>query len=319
MIHKSELHGLITKVYKDIKSHRFYYYEVRWTWYSDTVKAAKEIVSTRDCSLHSRWPNPSTVRELWTEHFEQLYQVDPLTVNLEAGSAEILLLDPPISEVKGAISKLKSGKDSGICGIRAEMLKAGGEPMAREHCREFRRELLTTYIDLKKAYDTVHRESLWEIQRLKRIPKRIIGLISSLYIGTKSAAKCGEDLSSFPVRSRERQSCLHTNTSQHMHELDTGQNYCPKSWWSNIKVTDFDFADVAILWPLETLLVTLDAFSNEAIPLDLEVSWTKTKIQEFSDLIGESVRSICACGKDIEVPENFTYLGSLVHNSGLSV
>ena len=83
--------------------------------------------------------DPVAVQERWAEYLEQLYQVDPPTVNLDAGSAEIPLPDPPFSEdaplplteVRGVISKLKSGKAAGICGIPAELLKAGGEPMAR--------------------------------------------------------------------------------------------------------------------------------------------------------------------------------------------
>ena len=66
-----------------------------------------------------------------------MYQVDSPAVNLDVGSAAIPLPDPPISEdspslaeVREAISKLKSGKAAGICGIPAELLKAGGEPMA---------------------------------------------------------------------------------------------------------------------------------------------------------------------------------------------
>ncbi|XP_069981039.1 uncharacterized protein [Penaeus vannamei] len=58
-----------------------------------------------------------------------------------------------------------------------------------ERRREFRCGLLIAYIDLKKAFDTVHRESLWEILRLRGIPIRIIGLIASLYAGTESAVK----------------------------------------------------------------------------------------------------------------------------------
>ena len=68
---------------------------------------------------------------------------------------------------------------------------------------------------------------------------------------------------------------------------------------------------------METLVVARDAFSNEAKPLGLEVSWTKTKVQDFGDLL-EPVHSVRACGEDIEVTESFTYLGSVVHNSGLS-
>ncbi|XP_069995851.1 uncharacterized protein [Penaeus vannamei] len=211
---------------------------------------------------------PVVVWERWAENFKQLYQVDPPTVNLDAGSAEVPLPDPPISEdapsltkVRGAISKLKSGKAAGICSIPAELLKAGVEPIAWglhvvlvaiwwsgtippdllrdhllrhqrleqsgftpgkstinrilalriiiEHRREFGHGLLAAYIDLKKASDKVHRESLWEILRLRGIPTRIIGLIASLYTGTESAVKCNGGLSSFfPVSSGAKQGCV---------------------------------------------------------------------------------------------------------------
>ena len=87
----------------------------------------------------------------------------------------------------------------------------------------------------------------------------------------------------------------------------------------NIKVTDLDFADdVAILSEsLESLVVALDAFFNEANTLGLEVSWTKTKIQDFENLLGEPVQSVRACSKNIKVTESFTNLNSVVHNSGL--
>ncbi|XP_069987637.1 uncharacterized protein [Penaeus vannamei] len=121
-------------------------------------------------------------------HFLALF-----TVDLDAGSAETQLPDPPISEdppslteVREAIYKLKSGKTAGICDIPAELLTAGSEPMVwglhvvlaaiwwsgtippdllREHSREFEHGLLVAYIDLRKAFVTVHHESLKEILR----------------------------------------------------------------------------------------------------------------------------------------------------------
>ncbi|KAG0718661.1 Transposon TX1 uncharacterized protein [Chionoecetes opilio] len=76
-----------------------------------------------------------------------------------------------------------------------------------ERRREFRQGMLAAYVDLKKAFDSVHRESLWDLLRLRRISARTIGLITGLYSGTESAVKCGADLSkilrilsaSFPV------------------------------------------------------------------------------------------------------------------------
>ncbi|XP_069990641.1 uncharacterized protein [Penaeus vannamei] len=80
--------------------------------------------------------DPVAVREHWVEYFEQLYQVDPPTVNLDAFSSLIQLPDPlncedppSLTEVREVIFMLKRGKAVGICVIPAEMLKVGGEPM----------------------------------------------------------------------------------------------------------------------------------------------------------------------------------------------
>ncbi|XP_047470478.1 uncharacterized protein LOC125026218 [Penaeus chinensis] len=149
-----------------------------------------------------------------------------------------------------------------------------------EHHREIGHGLLAAYINLKKAFDPVLRESLWEILRLREIPTWVIGLMASLYTNAESAVTCVGDL--------RRGATLR-----------------------NIKVTDFDSADnVAILCEsLESLVTALNAFSNETNPLGLEISRTKIKIQEFGGLLGESVQLIHVCGENIEVTERSAYCG----------
>ncbi|XP_069987671.1 uncharacterized protein [Penaeus vannamei] len=61
-----------------------------------------------------------------------------------------------------------------------------------EHHCEFGHGLLTIYIDLK-VFDMVHKESLWEILRLRGIPTRIIGLTASAY------CHCGATLANINV------------------------------------------------------------------------------------------------------------------------
>lgn len=46
--------------------------------------------------------------------------------------------------------------------------------VAVERRREFGRELLAAYIDLKNAFDSVHHKSLWEILRLRGIRNRLL-------------------------------------------------------------------------------------------------------------------------------------------------
>ncbi|KAG0727554.1 hypothetical protein GWK47_034452 [Chionoecetes opilio] len=81
---------------------------------------------------------------------------------------------------------------------------------------------------------------------------------------------------------------------------------------SNTKITDLVFADDAVIFAesLEVLVMALEALHEEAKPLQLEVSWLKTKVQVFGDLLDEAVQSVHACGEDIEILESFTYLGS---------
>ena len=43
------------------------------------------------------------------------------------------------------------------------------------HC-EFQQEMLAAYLDLKKAFDSVHREGLWDLLHLRGIPARILGV-----------------------------------------------------------------------------------------------------------------------------------------------
>ncbi|XP_069981048.1 uncharacterized protein [Penaeus vannamei] len=111
------------------------------------------------------------VRICWAEYFEQLYQVDPPAVNVDARSAEITLPDPPISEDPPSLTEvlahmlLRRIRDQLLRHQRLE--QSGYTPrkstidcilMLRvivERRREFGHGLLAAYIDLKKAFDTV--------------------------------------------------------------------------------------------------------------------------------------------------------------------
>ena len=55
--------------------------------------------------------------------------------------------------------------------------------------------------------------------------------------------------------------------------------------------------------------------NEESEPLGLWVSWVKTKIQAWNDILDAAIRSVPICGEDVEVMERFTYLGSDIHVS----
>jgi len=54
-----------------------------------------------------------------------------------------------------------------------------------EQCKEFQKSLAINFIDFKKAFDNVHRESIWKILRLYGIPHKIINIFISLYTNSR--------------------------------------------------------------------------------------------------------------------------------------
>ena len=55
--------------------------------------------------------------------------------------------------------------------------------------------------------------------------------------------------------------------------------------------------------------------NEESELLRLQVSWIKTKIQAFNDILDAAILSVPVCGEDVEVMEKFTYLVSEIHVS----
>ena len=49
--------------------------------------------------------------------------------------------------------------------------------------------------------------------------------------------------------------------------------------------------------------------------LGLRVSWVKTKIQAFNDILDAAALSVPVCGDEVEVMERLTYLGIDIHVS----
>ena len=149
-----------------------------------------------------------------------------------------------------------------------------------ERRREFRQGMLAAYVDLKKAFDSVHRETLWDLLRLRGIPARIIGLLTGLYSGTVSAVKCGGGVSSFfPVNTGVRQGCvlapsLFNTCMDWVLGRVVEQSHCGASVG---KITDLVFADDAAIFAelLKVLVMALEALHEEVKPLGLKISWAK--------------------------------------------
>ena len=192
-----------------------------------------------------------------------------------------------------------------------------------ERRREFRRPFLGAYVDFKKAFDSVHRATLWELLRLRGVPNEILSLIRALYTDTESAVRWGGGTSDFfPVTAGVRQGCvlapsLFGACMDRVMEGAVGRGFSGVSF-GNERFTDLDFADDAVIFAetMGELTVFLDALARESEGLGLRVSWAKTKIQQFLHTV-DQLCSAAHCGEEeVEVVTVFPYLGSRISSDG---
>ena len=154
-----------------------------------------------------------------------------------------------------------------------------------ERRREFRKPFLGAYVDFKKAFDSVHRETLWELLRLRGIPEKILCLIRALYTDTERAVRWGGGTSEFfHVSTGVRQGCV-LAPSLFSACMDWIMGSTVRHGFSGASLgderfTDLDFADDAVIFAetMQELTGFLDALSGESGRLGLRISWMKTKI-----------------------------------------
>jgi hypothetical protein len=78
-----------------------------------------------------------------------------------------------------------------------------------EQCQELQKPLLINYIDFKKAFDSIHRESLWKIARLYGVPDKYINIFKSLYRGSSCCVRTRKGNSiMFEIVTGVRQGCI---------------------------------------------------------------------------------------------------------------
>ena len=78
-----------------------------------------------------------------------------------------------------------------------------------EQCNEWNTGIYANFIDFEKAFDSIHRESLWRILRHYGIPNKIVEIIKMLYSDFSAKVICGNDLTdSFGVKTGVKQGCV---------------------------------------------------------------------------------------------------------------
>jgi hypothetical protein len=180
-----------------------------------------------------------------------------------------------------------------------------------------------SFIDFKKAFDCLHRQSLWSILLDFGIPSKFVNIIQKFYSGAKSCVRTEVGQTEwFEVLTGVRQGCilsplLFAIVMDWIMRKATTKCSSGLEWRNGSHMSDLDFVDdvtlLAASW--DKLQMLNNAVESEASKIGLVINSSKTKFMALgAGLIGSA--DMVAGGQKIEVVESFNYLGSIVTCDG---
>ena len=194
-----------------------------------------------------------------------------------------------------------------------------------EQSNEWNSSLYITFIDLEKAFDSIHRESLWKILRHYGVPAKLVRVVSMLYSDFRCQVICDTELTgTFNISSGVKQGCilspfLFILAMDWIMKNSTEGERRGIRWTMTMAATttleDLDFADdIALLSHRhQDMQEKTDAMSTTAGSLGLKISAKKTKSMRMNARVHDNIR---LNGENIEEVSDFTYLGSKMSNTG---
>jgi hypothetical protein len=186
-----------------------------------------------------------------------------------------------------------------------------------EQCIEWNAPVAINFIDFKKAFDSVHRETLWKILLSYGIPPKIVTLVKKFYNNFECSVIVNGKLTEwFSVESGVRQGCiispiLFLITIDWIMRRTTADKARGIQWSFFSHLEDLDFADdLAILSTThKQLQEKTDRLTSYAKQTGLNINTTKTQVMNINP---KQVEHITVDGSPLENVDEFTYLGSLI-------
>lgn len=187
-----------------------------------------------------------------------------------------------------------------------------------EQSTEWQRELYILFVDYEKAFDSLHRESLWRILRSYGVPNKILAIIKQFYHQFTCAVGTSE--LRFEVKSGVRQGCVMSGllfimaidwiTSKATEDARRGIR-----WTLLDQLDDLDYADdIALLSHIERhIQQKFDRLTQYGEQIGLNVNSKKTKLMVVN--VSRQV-NVTIKGEPVERVRTFPYLGSLMSEDG---
>ncbi len=155
-----------------------------------------------------------------------------------------------------------------------------------EQCLEWILPLYINFVDFRKAFDSVHRNTLWMILHSYGIPSKNISIIKTFYEHFECSVITGNDLSEwFPVQSGVRQGCIISSilflvTIDWITTNTTADRSQGIQWTLFSQLEDLDFADDLALLSTNQydMQVKTDRLNNFVRQVGLSINTSKTQV-----------------------------------------
>ena len=178
------------------------------------------------------------------------------------------------------------------------------------------------FIDFKKAFDSIHHDTLLKILRSYGVPLKIVSLLETFY----NHFECSVILSNtssewFTVKSGVRQGCilspiLFLVVIDWVMRKTTSDKPRGIQWTLFSQLEDLDFADdLAFLSvKLDHLQEKTDLLERYAKQTGLTINTSKTQVMSINTT---PTAPVTVNGEPLEFVQDFTYLGSLISKDKL--
>ena len=155
-----------------------------------------------------------------------------------------------------------------------------------EQCLEWNTPIFINFVDFRKAFDSVHRNTLWKILHAYGIPPKIISIIKTFYEKFECSIIMGNALAEwFPVQSGVRQGCiispiLFLVTIDWITTNTTADRPRGIQWTLLSQLEDLDFADDLALLSTNhnNMQAKTERLNNFARQVGLKINTSKTQV-----------------------------------------
>ena len=173
------------------------------------------------------------------------------------------------------------------------------------------------FIDFEKAFDSVHRDTLWKIMRHYGIPEKIIDLVKCMYSNSECAVVDGTGTSEwFTIKSGVKQGCdmsgfLFLLVIDWIMRKTTSSSNTGIRWNFTSKLEDLDYVDdIALLSSTKDQMQRKSNLLNTyAKSTGLKINAAKTKAMRMNTNNNQPIEIDGTAVDDIK---HFIYLGATV-------